>query len=303
MIHNNIDLMIVDDDDAFRATVVRRFSRRGFNVSEASNAAEAMRLSAARQFDVAVFDMVMPGMTGLELLDNLKADHAEFEIILLTGQGSIESAVRAMKLGAYDYLTKPFPLAELEVVTQKAYERRQLTKENRQLKALIERNQSHWNIIGESPSMQEVFRLVDRAGPSDKPILIQGESGTGKELIARALHQSSSRSDKPLVTVNCTALPESLLESELFGHEKGAFTGAVTSRQGLFEVADSGTLFIDEIGDMSAAMQAKLLRVLEDGVIRRVGSHKERRVNLRFISATNRKLPEFVKQGRFREDL
>jgi DNA-binding NtrC family response regulator len=300
---NNVDLLIVDDDEDFRGTVVRRFGRRGFNIAEADTAEEALSLIERRQFDVAVFDMVMPGMTGLELLEKLKADHAEFEMILLTGQGTIESAVQAMKLGAYDYLTKPFPLAELELVIQKAYERRQLTKENRQLKALLERTQPKWDIIGESDPMQKVFRLIERAGPSEKAILIQGESGTGKELVARALHQNSPRADKPLVTVNCTALSETLLESELFGHEKGAFTGADATKQGLFEIADGGTLFIDEIGDMPGSMQAKLLRVLEDGTMRRVGSHKERRLNVRVISATNRNLAEDVKSSRFREDL
>ncbi|MCH7685446.1 MAG: sigma-54-dependent Fis family transcriptional regulator [Planctomycetes bacterium] len=299
----NIDLLIVDDDDDFRGTIVRRFERRGFRIADAASAIEALGLIERRQFDVAIFDMVMPGMSGLELLEKLKADRAEFEIILLTGQGTIESAVQAMKLGAYDYLSKPFPLAELELLIQKAYERRQLGKENRQLKAMLQRTQPKWDIIGVSPPMQEVFRLIDRAGPSEKAILIQGESGTGKELVARALHQSSPRADKPLVTINCAALSETLLESELFGHEKGAFTGASSAKTGLFEIADGGTLFIDEIGDMPGAMQAKLLRVLEDGTLRRVGSHQERRVNVRLISATNRDLADEVKGSRFREDL
>jgi DNA-binding NtrC family response regulator len=299
----NIDLLIVDDDDDFRGTIVRRFGRRGFRIADAASAKEALGLIERRQFDVAIFDMVMPGMSGLELLEKLKADRAEFEIILLTGQGTIESAVQAMKLGAYDYLSKPFPLAELELLIQKAYERRQLGKENRQLKAMLQRTQPKWDIIGVSPPMQDVFRLIDRAGPSEQAILIQGESGTGKELVARALHQNSPRADKPLVTINCTALSEGLLESELFGHEKGAFTGASSAKTGLFEIADGGTLFIDEIGDMPGAMQAKLLRVLEDGTLRRVGSHQERRVNVRVISATNRDLADEVKGRRFREDL
>ncbi len=299
----NIDLLIVDDDDDFRGTVVRRFGRRGFRIADAASAQEALGLIERRQFDVAIFDMVMPGMSGLELLEKLKADRAEFEIILLTGQGTIESAVQAMKLGAYDYLSKPFPLAELELLIQKAYERRQLGKENRQLKAMLQRTQPKWDIIGVSPPMQEVFRLIDRAGPSEQAILIQGESGTGKELVARALHQNSPRAEKPLVTINCAALSETLLESELFGHEKGAFTGASSAKTGLFEIADGGTLFIDEIGDMPGAMQAKLLRVLEDGTLRRVGSHQERRVNVRVISATNRDLADEVKGNRFREDL
>jgi DNA-binding NtrC family response regulator len=222
---------------------------------------------------------------------------------MLTGEGTIESAVRAMKLGAFDYLTKPFPLAELEELIQKAYERRLLRKENTQLKEVLQRGEQKSEMVGSSPQMQEVFRLIERAGRTDKAILIQGESGTGKELVARALHRASLRADKPLVVINCAALPETLLESELFGHEKGSFTGAVAAKPGLFEVADSGTLFIDEIGEMPGSLQAKLLRVLEDGSMRRIGSVKERRVNVRLLAATNRNLAAEVQAGRFREDL
>ncbi|HEX5446189.1 MAG TPA: sigma-54 dependent transcriptional regulator, partial [Pirellulales bacterium] len=204
---------------------------------------------------------------------------------------------------AFDFLTKPFPLAELEVVVQKAFEQRQLRKENRQLKAVLQRSQPPCEMIGRSPAMQEVCRLIERAGPTDKAILIQGESGTGKELVARALHRTSRRADKPLVVINCAALTETLLESELFGHEKGAFTGAVGAKQGLFELADGGTLMIDEIGEMPGPLQAKLLRVLEDGSYRRVGSVKECRVDVRLLAATNRNMAEEVRQGRFREDL
>ena len=222
---------------------------------------------------------------------------------MLTGQGTIETAVQAMKLGAIDFLSKPFPLAELEVLIENAYETGQLRKENRQLKTVIKRGQVEPEIVGKSAAMQEVFRLIDRAGPTDKAILIQGESGTGKELVARALHRQSSRADKPLVVINCAALPESLLESELFGHEKGAFTGAVAAKLGLFEVADGGTLFIDEIGELAGSLQAKLLRVLEDGSMRRIGSVKERRVDVRLLAASNRNMAKEVTAGRFREDL
>jgi DNA-binding NtrC family response regulator len=208
-----------------------------------------------------------------------------------------------MKLGAYDYLTKPFPLAELELLIEKAYERRQLRKENSQLKVVLNRSQPTPEIVGQSPAMQRVFQLIKRAGPTDKAILIQGESGTGKELVAKALHRASARADKPLVTINCAALPETLLESELFGHEKGSFTGAVAAKQGLFELADGGTLFIDEIGELAGSLQAKLLRVLEDGSMRRIGSVKERRVDVRLLAATNRNLEQEVADGGFREDL
>ena len=299
----NIDLLIVDDDDEFRGTLVQRFGRHGFQVDDAAEGEQALNRAFRRDFDVAVFDMMMPGMSGMELLAKFKHSHPDCEIIMLTGQGTIETAVEAMKLGAYDYLTKPFPMKDLEVLIEKAYERRQLRKENQQLRMLLQRNEPDEQMIGQSPAMQEIFRLIDRAGPSGKAILIQGESGTGKELVARALHRSSNRSLKPMVVINCAALPETLLESELFGHEKGAFTGAVSAKQGLFEVADGGTLFIDEIGEMPGALQAKLLRVLEDGSMRRIGSIKERRVDVRLLAATNRNLSEQVKTGRFREDL
>lgn len=298
-----LTLMVVDDDERFRQAIVDRFHSRGFDVHEAGDADAAWSLAQRLEFDVAVVDMVMPGKSGLEFLEQLKSSDAECEVIMLTGQASVDSAVAAMKLGAYDYLTKPFPLGDLEKVIEQARRQHRLSKENRQLKTLLMRNHPHRQIIGESPAMREVYRLIDRAGPSDKPILIQGESGTGKELVAWALHDSSARAGQPMVVINCAALPESLLESELFGHEKGAFTGADTAKPGLFEVADGGTLFIDEIGEMPAQVQVKLLRVLEDGSLRRVGSIRERRVHTRLLAATNRNLERQVEYGRFRQDL
>jgi DNA-binding NtrC family response regulator len=298
-----IDLLIVDDDVELREALVTRFARQNFAVQAAGNGEEALGLAERRNFDVAIFDMMMPGMTGLELLEKFKNSHPECEVILLTGQGSIESAVEAMKLGAFDYLQKPFALKDLEAVAAKAFDRRQLRKENTQLKALVQRTLPTNEMVGSSPAMQEVFRLIGRAGPSDKAILIQGESGTGKELVARALHAHSTRADKPMVVINCAALPETLLESELFGHEKGSFTGAVAAKPGLFEVADGGTLFIDEVGELPGSLQAKLLRVLEDGSLRRIGSLQERRVNVRLLAATNRNLAKEVEANRFREDL
>ncbi|MGB6042972.1 MAG: sigma-54 dependent transcriptional regulator [Pirellulales bacterium] len=299
----DIDLLIVEDDDDFRSTVVRRFRRRGFRVEEASSGEEALELLQRRQFDVAVLDVMMPGMSGLELIGQFKPGQAECETIMLTGQGTVESAVEAMKLGAFDYVQKPFPLAELEVIIEKAYAHHKLQKENRQLKAVLERSRPQIEMVGESQAMNEICRLIERSGPTDKAILIQGESGTGKELVARALHRASDRCNKPMVVINCAALPETLLESELFGHEKGAFTGAISAKQGLFELADGGTLMIDEIGEMPGSVQAKLLRVLEDGSMRRVGSLKERRVDVRLLAATNRDMEADVKAGRFREDL
>ena len=298
-----IDLLVVDDEADYRETVVRRLARRGFRVAEAGDGEAALQAAQRRHFDVALLDMARPGMSGVELAERLKALQPDVEVVLLTGQGTIESAVQAMKLGVFDYLTKPCPLTELEVVLDKAVARRQLAKENLQLKQILARSQSAPDMIGQSGAMQEVYRLIERAGPTDKAVLIQGESGTGKELVARALHRRSLRADKPLVVINCAALAENLLESELFGHEKGSFTGAVAAKPGLFEIADGGTLFIDEIGEMPGSLQPKLLRVLEDGSMRRIGSLTERRVDVRLLAATNRDLAAEVKAGRFREDL
>ena len=297
------DLLIVEDDDDFREILVRKFSRCGYQVQQAVDGAEALELADRRQFDVAIVDMMMPRVSGLECLEKLKATQPECEVIMLTGEGSIETAVKAMKMGAYDYLTKPCPLADMQALVEKAVDRRLLAKENVQLKEVLQRRQPDAEIVGQSPAIKEVLRLIERAAPTDKAILIQGESGTGKELVARALHRLSHRASKPLVVINCAALSENLLESELFGHEKGAFTGAVVSKPGLFEVADGGTLFIDEIGEMPGSLQAKLLRVLEDGSMRRIGSIKERRVDVRLLAATNRDMATEVKAGRFREDL
>lgn len=300
---DRLSLLVVDDDERFRQMMVDRFCRQGMDVHAAPDAEIAWSLLQRQEFDVAVLDMVMPGKSGLEFLQQLKSSECECEVIMLTGQASVDSAVLAMKLGAYDYLTKPFPLGDLEKLIEKARRHHDLSKENRQLRTLLSRNRPVRNIIGQSSAMQEVLRLVERAGASDKPILIQGESGTGKELIAWALHEQSARASRPMVVINCAALPETLLESELFGHEKGAFTGANSAKPGLFEVADGGTLFIDEIGEMPASVQVKMLRVLEDGSLRRVGSIRERQVHVRLLAATNRNLERQVEFGQFREDL
>ena len=299
----DIDLLIVDDDQELLGTTAKYFRRRGFRVQEASSGEEALQQTEERAFEVAVLDMVMPGMSGLELLEKMNKAGTECQVVFLTGKGTIETAVDAMKQGAHDFLTKPVRLTQLETVVRKAHESGRLKKENRQLRAFIKRCQPETRMIGSSAAMQDVFRLIERAGPTNKPVLIQGESGTGKELVARALHCASRVADKPLVVINCAALPDTLLESELFGHEKGAFTGATTAKPGLFEVADGGSLFIDEIGELSGLLQPKLLRVLEDGSMRRVGSLKERRVRVRLIAASNRDLQEEVRAKRFREDL
>ena len=297
------DLLVVEDDDQFREMASEWMKRKGHRVQSAANAQEALKHVGQQRFDVVLADMNMPGISGLELLQRLKADGIESEVIILTGQATIQTAVEAMKLGACDYLTKPFPLSELEHRCGQAAERGRLVRENLSLKTILDRHRPATRIVGESAPMKELFRLIDRVGPTDKTVLIQGESGTGKELVARAIQKASLRADKPFVTINCAALPEQLVESELFGHEKGSFTGAIGAKPGLFEVADGGTLFIDEIGELPGSLQPKLLRVLEDGSLRRVGSALERRVNVRIIAATNRNLEREVEQSRFREDL
>ncbi len=298
------NLLIVEDDDSFREMAVQWMRRKGHQVAEAANGQEALKQFEKTHFQVAIFDMNMPGISGLELLQRLNSEGIDTEIIILTGQATVENAVDSMKMGAFDYLTKPFPLGELEHRCQMASDRWVLQKENRQLKEVIKRNQLRYVMVGKSQPMQEIERLISRVGPTDKAVLIQGESGTGKELVAQAIHEASgTRSEKPLVTINCAALPEQLVESELFGHEQGAFTGASAAKTGLFEVADHGTLFIDEIGELPLFIQPKLLRVLEDGSFRRVGSHREQQVDVRIITATNRDLAQEVADGNFREDL
>lgn len=303
MVEHPLDLLLVEDDAAFRTTAARWMAKTGHHVEQAANGQEALLQFERKRFDVAIVDMNMPGITGLELLQRLKEREIDSEILILTGQATVENAVAAMKLGACDYLTKPFALAELERRARMAAQRGQLIKENHQLRELVQRQRPKTKIIGQSAPMLDVFRLIDRVAATDKTVLIHGESGTGKELVAKSIQEKSTRAEQPFVTINCAALPESLVESELFGHEKGAFTGATSRKSGLFEIADGGTLFIDEFGELPLALQPKLLRVLEDGVLRHVGSHQERRVNVRVIAATNRDLQKEVRENRFREDL
>ena len=303
MTDQKLKLLFVEDEDDFRDSCVRWMSRKGHQVSAATSGAEAIGICEAQDFDVGVFDMNMPGMSGLELLQRVQQEQLDMEVIILTGQGTIESAVAAMKMGACDFMTKPCTLGDLEHRCFLACQRGQLRKENEQLKAVISRQQPASKMIGNSAAMQRVADMISKVAPTDRPVLIQGESGTGKEVVARAIQQSSPLRDRPFVTINCAALPEQLVESELFGHQKGSFTGATADKPGLFEIADRGTLFIDEIGELPPSLQPKLLRVLEDGSMRRIGSHKERHVDVRVIAATNRDLAAEVKAGAFREDL
>lgn len=298
-----LDLLLVDDEADFLEPAFRFFERSGYHVAAATDALQALAVQAERRFDVAVIDQHMPGMDGLELLRRLLREDPEMQVILLTGGGTIASAVEAIKQGAAEYLTKPLRLSDLDVLIRKASKSGRLQRENQNLRQVLARAQPPASIVGEAPAMKELFRLIDRVAGSDKPILIEGESGTGKELVARAIHAQGPLADRPLVVINCAALPEPLLESELFGHEKGAFTGAVAAKPGLFEIADGGTLMIDEFGELAGSLQGKLLRVLEDGSMRRVGSVKERRVKVRILAATNRDMASEVRAGRFREDL
>jgi DNA-binding NtrC family response regulator len=295
--------LIVDDDEPLRQALTRRFQRHGLAVIAAADAEEALAKAVHNRLDVALLDLHMPGLSGIELLARLKERQPELEAIMLTAHGSMETAVEAMKKGAYDYLTKPFHLPDLEVHVQKAFEKVQLVRRGRQWVGQLQYESSRYRLVGSSPGMHRVVRLIEKVAPTDATVLVRGASGTGKELVARALHANSPRRDRPLVTINCAALQESLLESELFGHEKGAFTGAVQAKPGLVEVAEGGTLFIDEVAEMAPGLQAKLLRVLEDGHYRRVGGTQELHTDARVIAATNRPLEEEMTSGRFREDL
>ncbi|WP_404309566.1 sigma-54-dependent transcriptional regulator [Neorhodopirellula lusitana] len=298
-----IKLLLVDDEEDSRRSSAKWMARKGHDVVDVSNAAEALSLLERESFDVGVFDMNMPGMSGLELLQRVHEDNIDIEVIMLTGQGTVETAVSAMKMGACDFLSKPCALGDLEHHCFRARERHELKKENKQLKAVISRTRPAAKLIGESSSLRNVAKLIEKVAPTHKPVLIQGESGTGKEVVAQAIQQASRVADAPFVTVNCAALPENLVESELFGHQKGSFTGATAEKPGLFEIADGGTLFIDEIGELPLSLQPKLLRVLEDGSLRRVGCHRQRKVKVRIIAATNRDLQTEVDNGNFREDL
>src|SRR5271154_2713283 len=294
-------ILVVEDEEKLRRVVELQLKTAGFDVEQAGSAEAAMRL--ADRADVILTDLRLPGVSGLEMLADLRRQDSHTPVIVMTAFGSIETAVEAMKAGAVDFLPKPFSLDHLMTVVNKAIEVRTLRDENRELRAELSQRYEFDNIIGRSAGMREIFATIERVAPTRATVLLCGESGVGKDMIARAIHHHSPRENKPFVKINCSALPENLMESELFGYEKGAFTGANLSKPGKFEQADMGTVFMDEIGDVPPAIQVKLLRVLQDREFERLGSNKVRHVDVRVIAATNVDLRAALEQGAFREDL
>ena len=293
-------ILIVDDEPSILQSLGGLLSDEGFNVITASNGYEALKIIDSESPDLVLLDIWMPGLDGIDTLQEIKKDHPFIQVIIITGHGTIETAVRATKLGAYDLIEKPLSIDKVIVAINNALNFRRLEEENRYLrKKMIEKN----SISGDSLPIQNLKKQIAVSAPTDTWILIKGENGTGKELVARTLHQLSQRASQPLITVNCAAIPEELIESELFGHEKGAFTGATSKKRGNFELADTGTIFLDEIGDMSLKTQSKILRVLEEQKFSRVGGSRTITVDVRVIAATNKDLEKEIENGNFREDL
>jgi len=297
------ELLVVDDDDVLRRMLCELFEEGGYRVCDAASAEAALELSREREVDVVLSDVNMPGKSGIELVGELRRVRPATPVVLMTAFASVASAVDAMRAGAHDYITKPFENEVALLAVERALELRALEEENRRLRRAVDRTRALGDLIGESAAMREVFALVRKIAHSRASVLITGESGTGKDVVARTIHFHGARAGKPFLPINCTALPEGLLESELFGHVRGAFTGAHATKRGLFEKATGGTLFLDEIGDMSLPLQGKLLRVLQDGEVRPVGGTQSTKVDVRIIAATNRDLGAAIDEGRFREDL
>ncbi len=297
-----MNLLIVDDEVSLRDFLSIVFEEEGWHVETSASLAEARAALQRTEPDLILCDLMLPDGSGLDLLRDAKAQHPSVAVIMITAHTSTKSAVEALKSGAFDYIAKPFDIDEMKIIVRNAVERMELEDENLHLRSALEERFTFSNIIGRSARMQEIFSIVQRIAKTMSTVLISGESGTGKELIARAIHYNSAKRGK-FVSINCGALPETLLESELFGHERGAFTGAIREKRGLFQEADRGTIFLDEIGETSTAMQIKLLRVLQDRIVRKVGSNVETQVDVRVIAATNRDLAESIRNGTFREDL
>ncbi len=303
--YNPIQFLIVDDDETLVKVFERLAKNHQWNYRVARTGQEALELFHSLPVEVAVLDINLPGFSGVQILEEVKANNIQTEIIMITGVGTVETAIRAIKLGAYDYLTKPFDdIEKVANLIEKAKERYDLVKKIRKLERQGHTDRQQFEgIYGKSRKLQEIFDIIESVAPTNSTVLILGESGTGKELVARALHRRGNRSDKPFVAINCAAIPEHLIESELFGHKKGSFTGAVNDKRGLFEEADGGTIFLDEIGELPIATQVKLLRVLQEGEIRAVGGNQTKHVDARLITATNKNLEQLMKSGGFREDL
>jgi DNA-binding NtrC family response regulator len=296
-------VLIVDDDETLRDLLARELSRSGHRVRQAADAAQALARLREEEPEVLLLDLMLPDRPGIEVLRQLRAERPAVEVVVLTAHGSIDTALAAMKLGAFDYLRKPCHLQELELTLERAYERRRLGEENARLRAGLGAGSEGPDLMGGGPAFEDLRKLVAKVASSDSTVLVRGETGTGKELIARSIHRLSPRRDHPFVAVDCAALHENLLQSELFGHEQGAFTGATRRKHGLFEAADGGTIFLDEIGDVSPAVQAGLLRVLETSSFRHLGGTQEVRVDVRLVAATNRALERLIEEGKFRQDL
>ena len=300
---SEISVLLVDDEDAFRKLVGSELSHAGFHVTTAPNLREARDLLQHRTFHLALLDVRMPDGTGLDLLTEIKDKAPSTEVVMLTGHATVADAIRAMKAGALDFLIKPFKFEELEVVLEKAMQKQEMQRSLSALEHEVDRIHPGEDFIGQNAAVRELLRMLAKVAETESTVLIRGESGVGKELIARAVHWRSKRAKQPFVVVDCASLHENLLQSELFGHERGAYTGAVRLKHGLFEVADRGTIFLDEIAELTPALQVKLLRVLETGVFRRVGGTADIHVDVRVIAATNRSLEVMMKEGGFREDL
>ncbi len=296
-------ILVVDDDRDAREPLIEFLTESGYSVMEAGHPNDALEIARKQHFDLVMTDLRMPGMDGVTLFMKLKELEPEAVGIIMTGFGTIESTVKAIKAGAWDYITKPFQLEETGIIVKRALAYRRLQIENKGLKKQLLQTHASESFLGSANAMEGVFEMVRKVADTDATVLLTGESGTGKELVARTLHGSSSRGGKPFVAVNCGAIPEELLESELFGHEKGAFTGAIAARTGLFEMADGGTILLDEIGDMSPNLQVKLLRVLQEREFQRVGGERTKKIDVRVIAATHQDLDRLVEEKRFREDL
>ena len=295
-------VLVVDDEERVRKLLTRLLQEEGHRVRAASSGREALEALEGEAYDLVLTDLTMPGMSGMDLLSEIREKWPEMSVILITAFGTVESAVEAMHKGAFHYITKPFKLDEVRIFTQRALQEGRTRRELAALRREVHQKFEYANIIGKSKAMRDVFSLIERVAPSNSTVLIQGKSGTGKELVAKAIHYNSPRRRSPFVPINCGAIAETLLESELFGHVKGAFTGAIANKKGIFEEAQGGTIFLDEIADTSPGMQVKLLRVLQEREIRRVGGNDTIKVDVRLIASTNRNLAEAVRERDFRED-